>query len=64
MSDVYSKQGRPDRLVDTESERTAAVFEGFKPAKAAKVEENKTETVKTEAPKSGAGNQSNTAPRA
>ena len=30
---VYVKDGKPARHVTNESERTAAVFEGFKPAK-------------------------------
>ena len=35
MSDVYRKDGVPDRLVDTEAERVAAVWEGFKKVEAA-----------------------------
>jgi hypothetical protein len=53
MSDVYRKEGRPDRLVDTESERTAAVFEGFK---LVKPEEKKAEKQGGQ----NAGNQTNT----
>lgn len=60
MQDVYSKDGKPDRLVTTEAERTAAVFEGFKPAKKAepldppKTDDKKpVDPPKTEAPKPG-----------
>lgn len=51
MSDVYRKDGRPDRLVDTEAERTAAVWDGFKLVKPeAQAEKGKSNT--------GGGNQS------
>lgn len=63
MSDVYRKDGKPDRLVNTEAERTAAKFEGFKLVKDApkvKTEDSaktpdltKTGDTKTEAPKPG-----------
>lgn len=54
MSDVYRKDGRPDRLVDTETERTAAVFDGFKLVKDAKPADAKTEG-KPEARSNAAG---------
>lgn len=54
MSDVYRKEGRPDRLVDTETERTAAVFDGFKLVKDAKPADAKTEG-KPEAKSNAAG---------
>lgn len=62
MSDVYRKEGRPDRLVDTETERTAAVFDGYKLVKDAKPADAKTEG-KPEAKSNAAGtNTGNTNP--
>lgn len=43
MTDVYRKDGLPDRLVDTETERTAAVWDGFRKVKDAKPADAKTD---------------------
>lgn len=62
MSDVYRKDGRPDRLVDTETERTAAVFDGYKLVKDAKPADAKTEG-KPEAKSNAAGTNTGNANR-
>lgn len=54
MTDVYRKEGRPDRLVDTEAERTAAVWDGFQLVKDEKPADAKTEG-KPEAKSNAAG---------
>jgi hypothetical protein len=54
MADVYRKKGLPDRLVDTEVERTAAVWDGFKKVEDAKPADAKSEG-KPEATSNAAG---------